>query len=468
MARRIIAVLLLLLLGCGDADLVIEETDPAPELLTTPLSAGDPANGAVYAIDISMWEGPMSQYEMDCFYSAGVRHVVAGTQVAEVTRQQLSVARDRGMSIDAYVYLYWARDLREQVREAFARVQGFDIGRMWLDVEDDTNAAALGPDVLLAKVQEAVDECRLQTGAGCGLYTGKGYWDSYLGRSTRFADVPLWYARYNDITSLDSWSTERFGGWQRPAAKQWAERVLCNVGVDHNSMQVLKGPAVVVDRAPAPRPTGVPAAPGGLYPADGTRTTLSYLQLMSGTVPYATRYDLSLESWTGTAWQPYATWRTSAPFKRVSPAYRDRFFRLRARALNAYGWSPWSAYSTFEVGAATGPAPGGSPPPPPPPPPPVDPPPPPPPAGALVPDGATFAAGSAVTLYGPATAGATAYEHAIEFDSAGSWAPYFTYASASASRTFWPQGARAFRWRLRAKVNGTFGGWSSWATFTTR
>lgn len=430
---------------------MIEDGEPAPLLYDAPLSGGDPANGALYAIDISMWEGPISQAEMDCFWSAGVRHVVSGTQVEEITRQQLSMARDRGMSIDAYVYLYFSRDLRAQVREAFARVQGFDIGRMWLDVEDAQSAAGRSPSELLDAVQQAVDECRLQSGAGCGIYTGAGFWNAYLGGSSRFADVPLWYARYNDVTSLSAWSTERFGGWTAPVAKQWAERALCNVGVDHNSMQVLEGPQVTVDRTPAPRPVAVPAAPGGLYPADGSRTDFTWVKLMVGTVPYATQYDLQLEHWNGSAWAAYTTWRTASPFKRVSPAWRDRFYRFRARALNAHGWGAWSGYSTFEVGRWAGTPPGGSPPQQPPAPP----------AGGLSPDsGATFPAGSAVTLRGPATAGATAYELEIE--------SYFTYASSTPSKTFWPQGVRAFRWRMRAKVNGVFGAWSAWATFSTR
>jgi len=97
---------------------------------------GDPANDAVFAVDVSHWEGPISQYEMDCFWSQGVRHVVSGTQLTEITRQQLQMAVDRGMSVDAYVYLYWDRDPAAQVADAFAAVDGFPIGRMWLDVEE--------------------------------------------------------------------------------------------------------------------------------------------------------------------------------------------------------------------------------------------------------------------------------------------------------------------------------------------
>lgn len=91
---------------------------------------GDPAHDAVFGVDISHWEGPMAQAEMDCFWDSGVRHVVSGTQVEEVTRQQLAMAVSRGMTVDAYVYLYWTDDIAGQVKEAFKRAAGFPIGRM--------------------------------------------------------------------------------------------------------------------------------------------------------------------------------------------------------------------------------------------------------------------------------------------------------------------------------------------------
>jgi hypothetical protein len=91
----------------------------------------------------------------------------------------------------------------------------------------------------------------------------------------------------------------------------------------------------------------------------------------------------------------------------------------------------------------------------------------PPPAGALVPDGAAFPAGSAVMLSGPATPGAALYELAVEVGTqSGGWATYYTYTSSTPAKTFWPQGAHGFRWRLRAKVNGAFTAWSAWAAFT--
>ena len=61
---------------------------------------------------------------------------------------------------------------------------------------------------------------------------------------------------------------------------------------------------------------------------------------------------------------------------------------------------------------------------------------------------------------------ATNYEFAIESQSGSGWTPYFTYAGTTPSRTFYPQvHGIGYRWRVRAKVGGVFGDWSSYATF---
>lgn len=434
--------------------------------------AGDPANNALYSVDVSMWEGPIAQHSMDCLWDSNVRHVVAGTQVEEITRQQLGMARARGMSLDAYVYLYWDRDMAAQVQTAFDRVTGFNIGRLWLDVEEAP--AGRSAQTLIGLVQQAVDACRAKAPAGvtCGIYTGPGFWRSYMANTTRFADVPLWYAQYNDVTSLSAWSTEKFGGWAAPAAKQWAERVLCGIGLDRNTMQVVSQPAVVVDRTPAPRPTAVPPAPTGLAPSG--KTGLDYVLMMAATIPYATQWSFSVESWDGTKWSTYATWNGTNPSRKFFPYWKNRIYRFRARAQNGYGWGSWSDYQQLEVGTWTGTRPGGEPPPQPPPQPPQPPQPPPQPppvAGAptgLTPDGGTVLTSSSVTMSCAAVTGATSYEFAIEYLVSGAWKTYYTYAPTLPRQTFYPQSKTSYRFTVRAKVNGTFTPKSNAATFEVR
>ncbi len=469
--NRPLLLLTLALAACGpDSSLTFEETSPGESVVEAEVTtfAGDPPNNALYSVDVSMWEGPIPQYSMDCLWSSNVRHVVAGTQVEEVTRQQLEMALARGMSVDAYVYLYWDRDMAAQVQTAFDRVRGLPIGRLWLDVEE--SAAGRSPQTMMDLVQQSVDACRAKAPAGveCGIYTGPGYWKSALANTTRFADLPLWYAQYNDVTSLSSWSRERFGGWTAPAAKQWAERVLCGIGLDRNTMQVVSSPSTVVDRTPAPRPTTAPPSPSGLAP--GGKTGLEYVVMMAATIPHATRWTFAVESWNGQAWTSYASWDGSVPSRKFFPYWKQRLYRFRAKAQNAYGWSPWSGWQTLEVGSWTGPRPGTSPVPPAPAPTP-NPTPAPVVPGApsgLSPDqGARFTTPS-ITLSCAPVAAATSYEFTLEFLSGGAWKPYFTYTRATPSTTFSPQSKTSYRFSVRAKVGAAFTPASSVATFEAR
>lgn len=467
------------LAACGpDSSLTFEETSPGESVAEAEVTtfAGDPANNALYAVDVSMWEGPIPQHSMDCLWTSNVRHVVAGTQVEEVTRQQLEMALARGMSVDAYVYLYWDRDMAAQVQTAFDRVRGFPIGRLWLDIEE--SAAGRNAQTIIDLTQQSVDACRAKAPAGvqCGIYTGPGYWKSALANTTRFADVPLWYAQYNDLTSLSSWSRERFGGWAAPAAKQWAERVLCGIGLDRNTMQVVSSPITVVDRTPAPRPTTVPPAPSQLAPTG--KTGLESVLMMAATIPHTTLWRFAVESWNGQTWATYATWDGAAPSRKFFPYWKQRLYRFRARAQNAYGWSPWSDWQTLEVGSWTGarpptatPTPTPAPAPTPSPMPTPGPMPAPAVPGApvgLSPDQGARLTTPSITLSCAPVASATSYEFKLEFLSGGVWKPYVTYTRAAPATTFYPQSKTDYRFSVRAQVGGAFTPASSVATFEAR
>lgn len=344
--------------GCGE--LPEWERDLASiqaELTPAPYFGGDPANRALFAADVSFWETPLAQSQMDCFWDSGVRHVVVGTQVASIAQQQLAMAVARGMTVDAYVYLYWDRDIATQVAAAFDMVRGFPISTMWLDVEEASGAAALGKNKLTALIRAGLDECKTH-GVGCGLYTSPGYWKTYLGDTSALADAPLWYALYNKKRTLSDWSTERFGGWALPVAKQFQTAPLCEVGgADWNVMQVAAKPTVIVDRS-LPPDTGLPPpAPTGLYPGHLSVVQLDYAKLMSATIPRATSYQLALESWNGRVFSAYHTWTSRDAFVKTFPVTKPNIYRFRVRAQNRHGWGAWSAYSQFDYGTYSGPRP---------------------------------------------------------------------------------------------------------------
>ncbi len=327
------------------------------ELAPSPRFDGDPSHGAHFAVDVSIYEGALAQAEMDCFWDSGVRHIVVGTQNELVARQQLAMATSRGMTVDAYVYILWDLDPAAQVDEALHRVSGFPVQRLWLDLEDIYHATSLGSAALTKRVQAGLDACRAVPGHGCGIYTGPGFWKTYMSNTTAFANAPLWYALYNHRTSLGDWSAEHFGGWTAPAGKQWAEQPLCAVGEDMDVMQVPGAPTVTPDRSTPPDTGAPPPAPTGLFPEQGMVIDLEVVKLMTELIPRASSYELSLDRWTGTAFVPYFTFRSPVAFKKVSPSVRNAVYRFRARAENAHGWGPWSPYVTFEYGRYTGPRP---------------------------------------------------------------------------------------------------------------
>jgi GH25 family lysozyme M1 (1,4-beta-N-acetylmuramidase) len=463
-----------------------EEKEPTVEtnsIVPSPPFFGDPANGAVFGVDISHYEAVHSQAEMDCYWDSGVRHVIAGTQVEEVVRQQLGMAASRGMTIDAYIYLYWNMDMVEQVKEGFRRVAGFPIGRMWLDVEEDPRG--LGANEIAALLQQSVDACKAAAGSAvtCGIYTGPGFWESYMNNMPTFGDLPLWYAQYNGKTSLGEWGTEKFGGWAAPIGKQWAEQPLCGVGVDKDTIQVSAKPTVVVDRTLPPDDGKPPVSPKVDYPTDGVVVGLDYLKLMASTVPRATQYQLALEHWNGKTFVSYYTWTVSDAFLKTYPLMHNALYRFRARAKNARGWGEWSAYTTFDYGKYTGTRPGATPPPPPTAPPPTTPPatpippnptpttnPTPTPTGGptgLSPDGQTLSTPD-VKLSCDAVTGATRYEFYLENlqTTTSNYVPYVTYMQTIPSKVFYPQVKKTtYRFRVRAEVAGAFSPWSNWASF---
>ncbi len=451
--------------GCAPADGLgggDESAAADAPLAPAPAFHGDPANGALFAVDVSVWETPLAQSEMDCFWASGVRHVVVGTQAEDVTREQLAMAVSRGMSVDAYVYLYWNQDLAAQVATAFQRVSGFPIGRMWLDMEEAPGN--IGATKLDALLQAAVAACQANGAAPCGIYTGPGFWKSYTGNTSAFTSVPLWYALYNGKTSLSDWKTEAFGGWAAPTAKQFATKPLCGVGgADWDVMQVPQPPSVVVDRTLPPDSGLPPPAPTGLYPVDGQVLPVDYAKIMSATIPRATSYQLAVERWTGAAWIAYYTWTNPNAFVKFDPVTPNALYRFRVRAENAHGWGPWSSASSFAYGKVSGPLPSQSPP--------AQPPANPPPAqggvpSSLSPDGGGLVTTPNVTLSFSPVAGATKYEVAIESASGASYVPYYTYAPSQASVTFYPAiHGVGYRWRARAQVNGAFGAWSGYASF---
>ena len=462
----------------GDGGGVVGSSNPIDEAQMSP---GDGA--LVYALDVSHWTDVISEAEVRCWWDQEVRHVIVGTQNLRVSRQQLEMAHDGGMTLDLYVYLLWDYDISAQVTEAVELAAEYPVGRIWLDAEEEPGgrSATQLEDLL----QEALSACGE---VECGIYTANWWWGPAMAGSTAFSHVPLWYAYYDDQPSLATWANQAFGGWDNPTGKQYDETYVCGLNVDVNTMAVYATPPPPPEPLPPPN-DGPPDAPTSLYPDDGIHIGVETVKMLSNTISGATSYAFEVQHYQGGSFKGYYTYETSQSTREVSPVFDNRVYRFRVRAESDYGWGPWSDWAVFEYGHANEwpdappaddppaddpPAddpPADDPPADDPPaddPPADDPPPPPPPSGSPVnlqpSDGSSFASGS-VHLSCDPLSGASQYAFEIQFHNGSSYVPYYTYQPGSPSQTFWPVSAAPYRWRVRAKTGGVWGPDSNWITF---
>ncbi len=236
---------LLLVNGCETAT---EPGDTEPDTIPPPSANGPPA-GTVYAVDVSHWSGVVSEGQAVCWWDAGIRHVIAGTQDSAISAQQLAAAASVGLTVDAYVMLEWDQDIGALVERAKRIIAPYPVRRLWLDAERPTDGRT--PAEMVGLIQMGVDACGA---VPCGIYTGKGWWLASTDNSTAFSHLPLWYPRWDGDADLEDWYDPLawyegpFGGWGDPSGKQYASSQtaseLCGVNVDYNIMHTGGPPAV--------------------------------------------------------------------------------------------------------------------------------------------------------------------------------------------------------------------------------
>lgn len=174
------------------------------------------------AVDVSNFTGPIEAHQARALRAAGARRAVVGTQYprppypAGCAHLQIPALLDAGLEVEAYVYLWFAGDARQQVLDALDVIGPWRdrVGRLWIDVEDDN--APLDAAARIDRVRAAVEACGAMA---TGIYTAAWYWRPYMDDSTAFAALPLWAAQYDGGADL---GVEPFGGWLRAAMKQYA------------------------------------------------------------------------------------------------------------------------------------------------------------------------------------------------------------------------------------------------------
>jgi hypothetical protein len=188
------------------------------------------------APDISNYTSAITAAEIACWRLHGVtRAIVQAVDPPPqyprgVTREQLQILADNSMPADAYVYLWFSLGL-DDVRRKLQLLDGFRIGRLWLDVEDTAHGR---PEVLISDALAVL--AAYPADDPPGIYTGKWWWDRYMteSRATVFSSFPLWASQYDGIPDPTVWTP--FGGWTTLAVKQHQGTTqLCGVtGLDMN------------------------------------------------------------------------------------------------------------------------------------------------------------------------------------------------------------------------------------------
>ena len=112
------------------------------------------------------------------------------------------------------------------------RQQGVRFGMLWFDVEQCNSCwhsdLADNMSYLTEAVQAAVAE-----GVSVGIYSSNYEWCQTVGcDATGLQQYPLWYANWDGAKSFSDF--EPFGGWEKPAIKQYADKgdSDCDVPVD--------------------------------------------------------------------------------------------------------------------------------------------------------------------------------------------------------------------------------------------
>ena len=108
---------------------------------------------------------------------------------------------------------------------------GVSYGMLWIDVEG-TQYWSSSTSNNVNFIQQMVDEGK-KKGVSIGIYTSNSQWSPITGGSTAFKSYPLWYPHYDNSASFSDFVP--FGGWSKPAIKQYAGDVsFCGAGVDKN------------------------------------------------------------------------------------------------------------------------------------------------------------------------------------------------------------------------------------------
>lgn len=207
-----------------------------------------------FGVDFSNWGGYLDPTVLACWkaHDPSITFVVAGDQNPTLTRQQLTASRNSGFRLETYPFLYPDAEhgtvypqnrgtLADQVRRCKNTIAGFDIKRIWLDVESpppEYSGPWPSPAKSVAMLHDAEDACAPYA---AGIYTGRYAWQTITGDSQAFAHLPLLHADYGPSANPYGWSNlpdpthwTPYGGFKLDTWQFGNTQMFCGFQVDLN------------------------------------------------------------------------------------------------------------------------------------------------------------------------------------------------------------------------------------------
>lgn len=197
-----------------------------------------------WALDMSNYSGKITVEWAQRRVAEGWTHGIAGTQVADITQDQLKDMHDGGLTTDAYVFMYATGHgtPRQQIDQAIANIGNNPIERLWLDFEGfhDAPAGEFRNRWDLVSVPQFIrDTIAACVGRlpGYDFYTSRRWWMRYMAGTLdekAYSTYRLWLSTADGNPNM---VFEPFGGWVRLSLEQYSfDQLTDGINCDWNVM----------------------------------------------------------------------------------------------------------------------------------------------------------------------------------------------------------------------------------------
>lgn len=198
-------------------------------------------------IDISVYNGALSQSTFQCFKQQGYDFVIIQAWIENRANPQfqtaLANAKAAGIThIDAYAFICntchnGQGGNVDNIVNSLKSTLGSFSGRVFLDIETCSGCWSSDGVKNFQFVLEVAEKIK-NAGYHLGIYSSASGWKSIFGTAaskTTFSALPLWYAHYDNNPSFSDTSAFTFAGWTKPEIKQYAgDTTVCGAQVDLN------------------------------------------------------------------------------------------------------------------------------------------------------------------------------------------------------------------------------------------